>query len=284
MAFQKYRALLHAVEHGSISRAAEQMGYTQSAVSRMISDLEQEWGMALLHRGRGGIELTAEGHQLLPHLRTILSEQEELDYALRELHGLHTGLIRVGTFTTVSDKWIPALLLSFRRQYPNISFKLVNSESYSEIEDWIRRGKVDCGFVRLPTENDLDARFLKRDMLAAILPPDHPLADRASVTGEDLRSDPFILLTNDEEIRRFSRCITTAPAYEVSTDHTILTMVEQGVGISVMHSLIADTLRYRVVWKPFAQTRYRDIAIAAPPRASAVTRLFMEHVCQSVAP
>jgi len=69
MSFQKYMALLKTVELGSISRAAEQMGYTQSAISRMISDLENEWQVELLHRGRGGIEMTSAGQQLLPLLQ-----------------------------------------------------------------------------------------------------------------------------------------------------------------------------------------------------------------------
>ena len=151
MSLQKYTALLHAVELGSISKAAARMGYTQSAVSRMIADLEQEWGITLLHRGRGGLELSAAGQVLLPHLRAIVSDCELLEYTVGELHGLHTGLVRVGTFTSVADQWVPMLLTGFQQQYPGIEFDLMNSERYAEIEEWIRSGKVDCGFVSLPT-------------------------------------------------------------------------------------------------------------------------------------
>ena len=189
MSLQKYAALLRAVELGSISKAAAQMGYTQSAVSRMIADLEQEWGLTLLHRGRGGLELSAPGRVLLPHLQAIVSGCELLEYTVGELHGLHTGLVRVGTFTSVADQWVPMLLTGFQQLYPNIEFDLMNSERYAEIEEWIRTGKVDCGFVSLPTVTDLDAVFLRRDMLMAVLPLDHPLMGSAVFPVEQLAEE-----------------------------------------------------------------------------------------------
>ena len=127
MSLQKYTALLRAVELCSISKAAAQMGYTQSAVSRMIADLEQEWGMPLLHRSRAGLELSAAGQVLLPHLRAIVSDCALLDYTVGELHGLHTGLVRVATFTSVADQCAPTLLTGFQQLYPVTGFDLINS-------------------------------------------------------------------------------------------------------------------------------------------------------------
>ena len=84
MSLQKYVAFLKTVELGSISLAAEQMGYTQSAVSRMILDLEKEWGMELLHRSRAGIALSSVGEHLLPAIRSIVADCEELKFAVNE--------------------------------------------------------------------------------------------------------------------------------------------------------------------------------------------------------
>ena len=153
MSLQKYIALLKTVELGSISLAAEQMGYTQPAVSRMISDLEKEWQVELLRRSRAGLEVSSVCQRILPILRTIVADCEELEFTINEHHDVHTGLVRVGCFTSVADMWIPGLLKSFQQMYPNIEFDLINSETYAEIEDWIRHGKVDCGFVSLPTTN-----------------------------------------------------------------------------------------------------------------------------------
>lgn len=284
MSLQKYTALVKTAELGSISRAAEQMGYTQSAVSRMIADLEAEWGLELLRRSRGGMEISSDGARLLPILRSIVSDCAELDYTVAELHGLCTGLIRVGTFTSVADIWIPKLLMSFQHMYPNIEFELVNSEDYSEIEDWIRHGKVDCGFVSLPTVSDVQSHFLKRDMLMAVLPEDHPMKDAPIFPVARLEGESFIKLKEnlDYEIARFLDLLPhrLTPRYEVSSDHTILSMVESGLGISIMHSLIAETNRYRVVWRNFDQRQYRDIGIATAKntRLSCAVKLFVDHV------
>lgn len=282
MSLQKYFALLSTVETGSISKAARQLGYTQSAVSRMIADLEQEWGVELLRRSRSGIEITSEGQQILPALRAIAAGCSELDYTVKELHGIQTGLVKVGTFTTAEDCWIPALLKSFQKLYPNIAFNLINGESYEQIEEWIRRGQVDCGFVRMPAASDLQVRFLKQDHLAAVLPPEHPLANAAVYPMAQLKNETLIKLKIDREIGRFLEGLTVQ--YEVSSDHTIFSMVESGVGVSIMHSLMAEDCRYQVVWKPIDQTEYRDIGIATGKSAhlSSVTKLFVEHVCTTL--
>lgn len=288
MSLQKYTALLKTVELGSISRAAEQMGYTQSAVSRMIADLEEEWGIELLRRSRAGIEVSSACQKLMPVLQAIAADCRELDYTVGEIHGLHTGLVRVGTFTSVSDVWLPGLLTSFQQQYPNIEFELLNSENYAEIESWIRHGKVDCGFVSLPTASELQACFLKRDMLMAVLPLDHPLVDKPFFPVRRLELERFIKLKEDVdyEISRFLDQLPFRPnlCYEVSSDHTILSMVEKGLGMSIMHSLMAEDCRYRVAWKSFDHCQYRDIGIATAKnvRLSSAVRLFVEHVQDQV--
>lgn len=282
MSLQKIKAFLTTVELGSISRAAEQLGYTQSAVSRMIGDLETQWQVALLHRGKGGVQLTSGGQQLLPVLRTITDDCRLLEDTVRKMQGMQTGFLRLGTFSTAADRWIPDLLKAFAREYPHITFKLRNSESYDEIQQWIRQGQVDCGFVRLPAPNDLQATLLKEDMLVAVLPVDHPLAGEDTISQEQLCGQSFIKLQKDREIEQFLEHLPEEPriAYEVSSDHTVLSMVENGLGISIMHSLIADTDRYRVVWKALAQPHIRQIGVAVPKNArlSAPTQAFVDFI------
>lgn len=288
MSLQKYVALLKTVELGSISLAAEQMGYTQSAVSRMILDLEKEWRVELLHRSRTGVALSSAGERILPLVRTIVADWEELNFTVNELHGLHTGLVRVGTFTSVANMWIPSLLVSFQKLYPGIEFTLMNSENYSEIEDWIQHGKVDCGFVNLPAVTDLQVSFLKRDTLVAVLPPEHPLAGSEVFPIARLQDEPFIKLKEDtdNELSNFLAHLSRMPKvrYEVNSDHMILSMVESGLGISVMHSLLADMDRYNVVWKRFDLQQHRDIGIATARSAklSSAAKLFVAHVREQI--
>jgi len=288
VSLQKYAALLKTVELGSISLAAEQMGYTQSAVSRMILDLEKEWRGELLHRSRTGVALSSAGERILPLVRTIVADWEELNFTVNELHGLHTGLVRVGTFTSVANMWIPSLLVSFQKLYPGIEFALMNSENYSEIEDWIQHGKVDCGFVNLPAVTDLQVSFLKRDTLVAVLPPEHPLAGSEVFPIARLQDEPFIKLKEDtdNELSNFLAHLSRMPKvrYEVNSDHMILSMVESGLGISVMHSLLADMDRYNVVWKRFDLQQHRDIGIATARSAklSSAAKLFVAHVREQI--
>ena len=115
----KYLAYLKTIETGSITQAAAELGYTQSAVSRMIADLEEHWDVPLLTRNRSGIEISSEGTQLLPILQSIVKGQEELSFAVGELHGLQNGLIRVGAFTSMATGWMPLMIKSFTRSVRN---------------------------------------------------------------------------------------------------------------------------------------------------------------------
>jgi len=284
----RYYVFLKVVETGSFTRAAQELDYTQSAVSRMILDLEKEWRGELLHRSRTGVALSSAGERILPLVRTIVADWEELNFTVNELHGLHTGLVRVGTFTSVANMWIPSLLVSFQKLYPGIEFALMNSENYSEIEDWIQHGKVDCGFVNLPAVTDLQVSFLKRDTLVAVLPPEHPLAGSEVFPIARLQDEPFIKLKEDtdNELSNFLAHLSRMPKvrYEVNSDHMILSMVESGLGISVMHSLLADMDRYNVVWKRFDLQQHRDIGIATARSAklSSAAKLFVAHVREQI--
>ena len=289
MSLLKYTALLKAIEFGSISQAAEAMEYTQPAISRMIADLEKEWGVELLHRSRAGLEVSSACERLLPILYAIQADCEELAYMVGEFHGVQTGRVRIGSFTSVSDMWIPGLLKSFQELYPNIEFNVINLDTYAEVEEWIRYGKVDCGFVSLPTTSDLETRFLMRDELVAVLPADHPLADAEEFPIQALENAPFIkcLEKADYEVSRFLDSIPYMPkmCYEASNDHTILAMVENGLGISISHSLIAATPRYNIVWKRFDKGQHRDIGIATAKNArlTSAAKLFIDHVCKQIA-
>ena len=237
----KYLAYLKTIETGSITQAAAELGYTQSAVSRMIADLEEHWDVPLLTRNRSGIEISSEGTQLLPILQSIVKGQEELSFAVGELHGLQNGLIRVGAFTSMATGWMPLMIKSFHEKYPNIRFQIFNGE-YNQIATWLRRGQIDCGFLALPCAKEFDTTFLLRDSLTVILPPNHPLRDAECFPVSRLSDEDFISLMEEQdyEINLFLEHLRQSPRikFEVSSDFAILAMVECGLGISVVLSLI----------------------------------------------
>ena len=172
---QKYMAFLKTVEYGSFTKAAESLSYSQSGISRMISDLEKEWQVSLLERGRAGVRLTSDGLTILPHIQTVVRAYQDLQREVDELNGLQSGLIRIGTFSSVATHWLPNIIKAFQKDYPNIDYELLLGD-YTEIENWILEGRVDCGFLLLPVHPELEIIPLAKDELLAVLPENHPLA------------------------------------------------------------------------------------------------------------
>ena len=160
MNIQKYMAFVKTVEYGSFTKAAEILNYSQSGISRMINDLEKEWKVVLLERGKSGVKLTSDGMKLLPYAKNVCMEYEKLQMEVDELNGLQSGLIRIGTFSSVATHWLPNIIKEFQKTYPGIDYELLLGD-YTEIEEWISEGRVDCGFLRLPTCSDFETVFLE---------------------------------------------------------------------------------------------------------------------------
>ena len=110
MNIQKYQAFITVVEQGSLTKAAEELGCTQSAVSHSISGLEEELGFALLKRSRAGIRLTGEGERMISPVRDLLGSAERLKQTASSIRGLESGTVRIGAFTSVAVHWLPAVL------------------------------------------------------------------------------------------------------------------------------------------------------------------------------
>ena len=288
MSISQYQIFVKAVEQGSFTKAAAQLGFTQSGVSHAISALEGELGLTLLHRDRSGISLTADGRQLLPYLQAMCNLQHRMEETAKDLKGMDTGLVRVGTFTSVSVQWMPHILKDFRQLYPHIDFEILPGD-YGQIEEWIAQGRVDCGFLRLPTMRQLDGFLLHRDQLMVLLPPDHPLADRTVFPRKALEQYPFIQLEEggDYEIGAVLDKLRVKPRvqYTVKEDQTLLAMVSNGLGISIMPELMTHHSPYPVVLLPLEQPFYRSIGLCLKDRSSCSlsTRRFMEHVKEWVA-
>ncbi len=266
MSLIKYQILLKTAELGGITKAAEALGYTQSAASRMIAALEHEWDMELLVRGRGGVRLSAAGESLLPYLRAVCNAQKELEEQAAHLHGLTRGTLRVGTFASVSIHWLPPIMNLFLQRYPGIHFELLSKWEFAEVEDLIRQGQADCGFLGLPAGDDLEVFPLRRDQFMAVLPPDHPLAHAPFYPIERLAQDPFIWIPEerDVEIGEIFQEEGIHPnlRYTVNDDFAILAMVEQGLGVSIRPELVLQDTGRRFAAIPLEHPRYRDITLA----------------------
>lgn len=118
MNIQKYMAFVKTVEYGSFTKAAKILNYSQSGISRMINDLEKEWKVVLLERGKAGVKLTSDGMKLLPYARNVCMEYEKLQMEVDGLNGLQSRIIRIGTFSSVATHWLPNIIKEFQKAYP----------------------------------------------------------------------------------------------------------------------------------------------------------------------
>ena len=116
----KYQAFVTAASLGNFTKTAEKLNYTQSAISRMISDLESEWHMSLLERRKTGVSLTSDGLKLLPYAKELCEKQKALQMQVDALSGLESGMVRIGTFSSVATHRLPEILKIFGESYPNI--------------------------------------------------------------------------------------------------------------------------------------------------------------------
>lgn len=284
MSVNKYQMFLKTVECGSFSKAAVEMSFTQSAVSHAVQALENELNITLLSRNRGGVVLTADGRALLPRIEKLCAAHHELMQSAAELNGMDAGFVRVATFSSVSAQWLPSILKSFGERYPNIEFEVVTGDYYGQSEDWILQGKVDCGFLRLPSVKHLQTYALYRDELQVILPCGHPLAGSDPFPAASLSTEPFIFLEEgqDYEISAALDKMGIRPnvKYTAREDRTMLAMVSKGLGISLLPELMVRHSPYPVVACRAPERFYRNIGIAVKDKKalSAATRRFVDYV------
>lgn len=257
-------ALQKIVELGSFTKAADKLGYTQSAVSQMIASLEEELAIKLLYRSRVGIRLTLEGEELYPFIQRAVFQYQAMQEKADEIKGLETGLIRIGTISSISCHWLPGLIKHFQELYPKVRFVLHQGD-YTSIPEWVRTGEVDFGFVNPDAVSGLETQFIKEGELRAVVPADHTLAARPSVTLEELAKEPFLLLEEgnlSEPLEAF-RALGLEPdiTLRVHDDYSILSMIETGLGISILPELVLRKTNYDVAILPIEPAVTRKIGL-----------------------
>lgn len=288
MNLSQYEALIKAVETGTMTQAAEELGYTQSGLTRALNSLEEQWNVRLLNRGRSGVQLTPEGELLLPYIRTVLHDQRRLSEYIDEINGLREGLIRIGTFNSVSAQWLPGIIKKFHKDYPRIRFELLHGTD-EQINSWIADGRVDVGFVAYPSKLDLDDTFLYRDPIVSIFAEDDPHASMDTFPISMLPELPYIALNEgvEDEITAILNQNRIQPdaRFVESDDHAVIAMVEQGLGISLMSMMMLQGFDRRIAAVPLDPPGHRDLGIACRDRGllSAAASRFYDYACDWVA-
>lgn len=283
----RYIALQKVVEVGSFTRAAELLGYTQPALSQMIASLERELNIKLLYRTSHRVCLTIEGERMFPAIQKAVSQYLSMQEIAREIRGLETGVIRIGTLSSISCHWLPPLIRDFQQQYPKVSFVLHQGDNNS-IPEWVRTGEVDFGFVNMSVYNG-KATFLKEGEYRAVLPQTHPLAAQGAVTLAQLAAEPFLVIEEgslSRPLEAFREAgLSPNVRLRVHDDYSILSMVEHGLGVSILPELVLRKTNYQIAIRPIDPpvTRQLGFISKAKNELPLASKYFIQYMVSHIA-
>lgn len=263
---EKCKALLLAIETGSLTAAAEQLGYTTSGISRIMAALETELGFPMLMRSRSGVRPTGECERVLPTIRELVRLAETLNQLSAQICGLETGSITVGTAYSVYYRWLSELIADFTRIHPGISVRIIEGTS-SELCKMMEEGRVDFCIISYR-----EGRFqwipLQDDELVVWVPGGHPMVERGTFPQESFRTEPFIELypgLETDNSKFFERAgIKPNTRYSTFDVYAAFSMVEAGLGVTLMNSLLAGNWIGDVVTLPLESHQSVDVGMAVP--------------------
>jgi DNA-binding transcriptional LysR family regulator len=282
------QTFVHVARRGSITAAADELGYTQSAVSRQVAALEASIGAPLFDRRARGVDLTAHGRLLLPHAESLLERMEATRRALRQLDQVADGQLRVGAFPTANALLVPRALAVFREQHPHVALSLVEGATQRQLAR-LDAGDIDLAVVsafpdqRLSGEQVTLSPLLDDRMLVA-LPRSHPLARRRRLRLAELAADSWIAGASGVEDRlldpnRLQPDFEPLLNFDVREWTAKLGLVAAGLGITLVPSLAARAVRpdiALVALHPDERATRKVYAATARGRArSPATRAFL---------
>lgn len=287
-----YRPILVTAECGTLTRAAKLLGYTQPSLSYVISGIEADLGVKLFTRDQRGMQLTKAGKQAIDLMR----QMEELDQRLREaVHAGEQDLLRVGIFTGVSSQWLPGILSAFFARFPDTRVKLVQQRYYLDGELGVKKGTLDCAFYPGSAPSGLACVPLHQDSYYLITGENHFLGGRKSISLRDLHGMvPFIPTTEsfDPGSALWNQVYQELSAqslvdFEPMENQTCLSMVEEGLGITILPGLaLRDLLPgHRLCAVPLLDTAPRTISLLCPSKEDLpmVTSVFLQLTQERVA-
>lgn len=238
-------------EEGHFGRAAQRLRMTQPPLSRQIQQLEKELRVRLIDRGSRTVRLTPAGRAFLRDARRLLHEADNAALSVRRVTAGQAGAVRMGFTATSAYGVLGGLLDTAHRDLPHVEIVLRELVTRDQIE-LISSGGLDLGLVRPPAGEELRSRLLRREPLLAALPVHHPLVDEPEPLNLAVFGDADVVTYSPAEARYFHELLVgvfrqggVGPNYvqHVSQVHTVLALVEVGLGIALVPST-ASRLRF----------------------------------------
>lgn len=281
MSLENYKIFDEVVKQKSFTKTSEVLNLTPSAISHSISKLEQTFGFRLLIRNRKGVQLTSYGRDILEHIRIILKASNNLNEVVSKLNGLNKGSINIGTINSVCVNWIPDIVKTFSKLYPNIEYKIFQG-GYDDINHWLNAGIVDLGFISISGVDRLNLEItpLYKDRIMCVFPTTHKPIHCDYVTIDDIKNKKVIYQREgyDAETNDFLKKnrISVYSQFHIEDDQSLISMVESGFGICIMPELVLKNTPSNVGIYPIRPEEYRIIGLACMNKhdlSPAATRL-----------
>lgn len=274
---------------GSTIGAATRLGLSQSAVSRLLGQLEESLGFALFLRRKGRLTATPEAEEFVTEVSGLVENLQRVQRLADELRvgRSRRTLLKVAVPTSMTQHLLPQIVAEFLKDREDVVIELLTG-SYDTLERAVLDRTADFAFVRLPTDLEgFDVEPVLETAGVCVLPVGHPLAESAELRIEDLRDVPLVLLGRQRNLRteldqRFrSAQITPQVRVEVHSVSAACAFVAQGVGVSIINALLAnDFSDLPIITRPLTpplQYRFGLIFRNDLPRSKAVS-VFAEHL------
>jgi DNA-binding transcriptional LysR family regulator len=276
------KAFLKAVELGSFRAAADDLGYTPSAVSQLVAALEKELGVSLLTRSKKGVTVTPEGVRFVLLVRSFIARETDIYQLASELRGMSVGELSIAAYPSVATTWLPEIVRRFQARYPGVNISIMEGVR-PEIFHHLDLHEADMGFMAYAEPMNYDWIPLAEEKMIAVIPEDHPLADAESYPISNCEDDNFIMTSwgQDKEILDiFERC-SISPNIKYTTYDTpaALAMVRMGLGVSFVNELSAQYWNDHLVKLPLdpPQTVTFGIVLTSEEHMTMAARKFLNY-------
>lgn len=279
MSIVKFEILNKLSEVQSFTKTAEDLNLSQSAISHAITSLEKEFDFPLVSRSRSGVSLTIEGETLLQTMRKVLHYYEKVHQEASNIKGLTKGTIKIGVFSSVSSNWLPEILKQMQERYPGVRIELMEG-NYSEIEQWLLGGIVDCGFLNVTHSDQFDVIPLKKDRLLCIVSDESILYNHSTISFKELEKESFIMPAYGgyHDVKRIFEENKVYPPirFELMEEGAIMSMVAHHLGISILPEMMLQPLLPQLRAIPLEVDSYRSIGLATRYNLSPAAKKFAE--------
>lgn len=289
MELRQIKYFIEVAKREHVTEAAHALHVAQSAVSRQIFNLEAELGVDLFIREGRSVKLTPIGEIFLTHMEQAM---RVIDNALREIAEYtdpDQGTIHLGFSSSLASYIVPTVISAFRAKHEHVKFKL-KQNSYHNLMNDVIKGNIDMALLGpVPhKEKKLDGTILFTEELVAILPANHPLADRKVLQLSELRDDSFILFPKEYILRDIivEACLhqgfQPTISFEGEDINAITGLVSAGLGVSLIPEItLIDNVPRRIVKIPIAEPAVtRTVGVIVPNERELLPteKLFYEFV------